>query len=237
MKKLMTLMLAAVMMLSVCLPALADDNMDDRRLVARGSASVTLPADTARIELGMVTKDSSVEAAQAQNDQVIRAVLSALKEIGIAERDISTSNYSVYTETPYEEYGSIRKADPVYNVSNMLNIKVRNLDDVGRIVDKASKAGVNQVYGLTFSSSEENAAYRQAIEKAVEDAKQNAQVLAKAAGKTLGVLLRVEDQASYQAYDGGRAHALMEDGAGAGPEIVGGEITVTASVMLVYEID
>lgn len=87
MKKLMTLMLAAVMMLSVCLPALADDNMDDRRLVARGSASVTLPADTARIELGMVTKDSSVEAAQAQNDQVIRAVLSALKEIGIAERE------------------------------------------------------------------------------------------------------------------------------------------------------
>lgn len=235
MKKLLTLSLALVLILSLTLPALADTN--NREMIVIGNANVSLLADTASLELGTSTKDTTVEAAQAQNDEIIRNVLAALNELGVAEKDIVTSNYSVYTETPYDEYGSIRKSDPVYNVTNMLNIKVRKLDDVGRVIDAATKAGANQIYGLTFNSSQEREAYNTALERAVEDAKQKADVLAAATGKKLGAIVKIESQYDYGGYYNARNQADFEPSLAAGAAIVSGAIIVSAGVTLTYEID
>ncbi len=238
MKRIIGLMLVSVMLIGLCLSGIAQEaDAEGNRLVVQGMATVTLPADTARIELGCQTKDSSVEAAQAQNDAVIKAVLDALHGMGIEDKDIYTSNYSVYMETPYEEYGSIRKADPVWNVTNMLTVRVRNTDDAGKIIDTATKAGANQVYGVTFSSSKENEAYQQALEAAVADAAHNAQVLAKAAGKTLGELIRIENQDASQMGYSARKGAVMETADLSAATIVNGETVVTAAVVLTYAID
>lgn len=238
MKKIIGSLLVSVMLLGLCLPGTAQEvDAEDRRLVVHGMATVTLPADTARIELGCMTKDSSVEAAQAQNDAVIKAVLDALYGMGIEEKDISTSNYSVYMETPYEEYGSIRKADPIWNVTNMLTVRVRNTEDAGKIIDLATKAGANQVYGVTFSSSKENEGYQQALAAAVADAARNAEVLAKAAGKTLGELIRIENQDASQMGFSLRKGSVLEAADLSAATIVNGETVVTASVALTYAVD
>lgn len=237
MKKCFIALLLAAMLLSPALRAPAEEDADDRRLVVEGAATVMLPADMARLELGSMVKAATVEEAQTESDRIIRAVLDVLKEMGIDEKDIVTSTYGVYTETPYEEYGSIRKADPVYNVNNMLNIRVRDLNHVGRIIDVASKAGANQIYGLTFASSKEGEAYQQALERAVENARQNAEVLAKAAGKTLGALVRIENRPSDIGYYEAKGSSPLEFSAAADTPIVSGEIGVSASVTLSYIID
>ena len=100
MKKILSATLALALILSLGLSALADT--DDRQMVVAGTATVSLPADTASLELGTSVKDATVEAAQQQSDEIIRKVLAALKDLGIEEKDIVTSNYSVYTEVPYE---------------------------------------------------------------------------------------------------------------------------------------
>lgn len=235
MKKILAALLSLALVLSLGLSAMADK--DGRKMIVAGSASVSLPADTASLELGTSTKDTTVQAAQQQSDEIIRKVLEALKELGIDEKDIVTSNYSVYTEVPYEEYGSIRKADPVYNVNNMLSIKIRNLENIGLVIDASTKAGANQIYGLTFSSSEEKDAYHMALELAAEDARTKAEVLAKATGKTLGALIEVENQYDYSGYYDFRNQFAYEASAAEGAAIVSGGIVVTASVTLTYEID
>ena len=235
MKKILSATLALALILSLGLSALADT--DDRQMVVAGTATVSLPADTASLELGTSVKDATVEAAQQQSDEIIRKVLAALKDLGIEEKDIVTSNYSVYTEVPYEEYGSIRKSDPVYNVSNMLNIKVRNLENIGKVIDAATKAGANQIYGLTFSSSKEKDAYKNALERAVEDARSKAEILAKASGKTLGSITRIENQYDYGGYYDARNQVAFEASVSNTAAIVSGAIVVSATVTLTYEID
>lgn len=235
MKKILSATLALALILSLGLSAQADT--DDRQMVVAGTATVSLPADTASLELGTSVKDATVEAAQQQSDEIIRKVLAALKDLGIEEKDIVTSNYSVYTEVPYEEYGSIRKSDPVYNVSNMLNIKVRNLEIIGKVIDAATKAGANQIYGLTFSSSKEKDAYKNALERAVEDARSKAEILAKASGKTLGNITRIENQYDYGGYYDARNQVAFEASVSNAAAIVSGAIVVSATVTLTYEID
>ena len=235
MKKILSAALILALILSLTLPSLADT--DDRQLVVVGSANVSLPADTASLELGTSVKDATVEAAQQQSDEIIRKVLAALKDLGIEEKDIVTSNYSVYTEVPYEEYGSIRKSDPVYNVNNMLNIKVRNLENIGKVIDAATKAGANQIYGLTFSSSQEKEAYKTALERAVEDARSKAEVLSKATGKTLGNIMRIENQSDYGGYYDARNQIAFEASVSNAAAIVSGAIVVSAAVTLTYAID
>lgn len=235
MKRLLSASLTLVLVLAFCLPVSAEGN--ERRLIIVGNATVGLPADTASIELGTTTKDTTVEAAQQQSDEIIGKVLIALKGLGIEEKDIVTSNYSVYTEVPYEEYGSIRKADPVYNVNNMLNIRVRNLENIGKVIDAATKAGVNQIYGLTFSSSEEKEANKKALELAVEDARSKAEVLAKASGKTLGDIIQIESQYDYGTYYDARSQVAYEGSVSRGASIVSGEIVVSSNVILTFNID
>lgn len=235
MKKILSATLTLALVLSLSLPVLADT--DTRTMTVVGNANVSLPADTASLELGTSTKDTTVEAAQQQSDEIIGKVLAALKELGIDEKDIVTSNYSVYTEVPYDEYGSVRKSEPVYNVNNMLNIKVRNLEDIGRVIDAATKAGVNQIYGLTFSSSEEKDAYKAALELAVEDARSKAAVLATSTGKTLGDIITIESQYDYGGYYDARNQIAFESSAAKTGTIVSGAIVVSAVVTLVYVVD
>ncbi len=235
MRKILTLSLALVLALFFSLPALAE--VERPRMIVSGNASISLPADNASLELGTSTKGTTVQAAQQQSDEIIRKVLNALKELGIAEQDIITSNYSVYSEVPYEDYGSIRRADPVYNVNNMLSIKIRDLEIIGLVIDASTKAGANQIYGLTFGSSQEDEAYKLALEHAVKDARSKAEVLAKATGKTLGAVTKIENQYDYGGYIDFRNQFAFKSGASDESAIVTGAISVQATVTLTFEIE
>ena len=85
MKRLLSASLTLALVLAFCLPVSAEGN--ERRLIVVGNATVGLPADTASIELGTTTKDTTVEAAQQQSDEIIGKVLIALKGLGIEEKD------------------------------------------------------------------------------------------------------------------------------------------------------
>ena len=99
MKKITALILATMLMLSLGLSALAEN--DDMLLTVTGTASVSLPADGATMQLGAVTRGDTVAEAQAENDKTLQGVLNALKELGIDEKDMTTSTYNVSADTPY----------------------------------------------------------------------------------------------------------------------------------------
>ena len=232
MKKLTVLTLSLLLVLGLCTAALAED------IMVTGTATVHLPADTANLELGASMKDKSAAEAQKKTDDIIKQVLTELEKLGIDKKDIVTSNYSVYVEIPYQEYGSIGVAPPVYNASSMLFITVRDLSQVAAIIDAATQAGANQINNLQFSASRAPEAYDKALTRAVEDAQHKAEVLAQAAGKKLGKLEKIQAEQAYGGlYGDGISNKMSFDAAQSGPSIVSGEVTVTANVTLTYEFE
>src|SRR5690554_1606252 len=114
------------------------------KLTVSGNAVISADPDTAHITLGVETSSTSADVAAAENAQRMAAVMEALRALGLTEKEISTSGYNIYSysqvvnrNTPSEE------TITTYQVQNRINITTKNLDQVGRIIDAAVKAGGN----------------------------------------------------------------------------------------------
>lgn len=198
-----------------------------------GHAAVSLSADTAVLQIGVNTRKSTVQEAQAENTNLMNAVILAIREAGVGEKDVSTSQFDVYSAFDYklDEQGN-EVSIPCYQVSNMLSVTIRDLSILGAVLDAAMAAGANTTYGIQFSSSLENEAYQKALTRAVEDAAVKAQVLATAAGKQLGDLVLID--ASQQNHYYGITNTYNAKVAQDSAAIVSGDVSVSASVIMEY---
>ena len=233
MKRIFSFILGLALLCSLSVDALAEGN----QITVSGTATVSLAADTCTIQLGTSTRALTVAEAQQQDDQTITAVIKALLDMGIDEKDIVTSQYDVMAEIPYQDYGTIRPAAPVYSVTNMLFVTIRDLSKASQAIDVATKAGANQIYGLTFSSSKEADAYTKAMQRAVEDAMNKAKVLAEASGKILGALQSISATDFMGDTYGIRNSMEMMDAGAKTATIVSGDVTVSANVTLIYSFE
>ena len=233
MKRIFTMVLGLALVCALSAGALAEG----KQITVTGTGTVSLAADTCTIQLGTSTRALSVAQAQQEDDRTISAVIKALHDMGIDEKDIVTSQYNVMAEIPYQDYGTIRPAEPVYSVTNMLFVTIRDLSDASQAIDLATKAGANQIYGLTFSSSKEADAYTKALQRAVEDAMNKAKVLSDASGKTLGALQSISAAEYYGDPYGIRNSMEMMDAGTKASTIVSGDVTVSANVTLIYSFE
>ena len=231
MKKLLAIILALALLLPTF--ALADVfAAEGATITVSGSASVTLKADYAQVTVGVSTKAPTVEEASAKNTAAIHAVITALTEAGVLEDDIATSNYSVGAEYDYSAFGTQTLTG--YNVSNQLNVIIRDMDHIGATLDKATAAGANTIYNIQFLSTQADAAQDEATAHAVQDAMRRAVLLAKAAGLQLGSIVSIAD--SVTGYSGmPRVYKSTMDAA-AGNSILPDDASVSASVTIVFEL-
>ncbi len=231
MKKLLGIILA----LALLLPAFALADVfaaEGATITVTGSASVTLKADYAQVTVGVSTKAPTVEEASEKNTAAIHAVISALMEAGVLEDDIATSNYSVGAEYDYSAFGTQTLTG--YNVSNQLNVIIRDMEHIGATLDKATAAGANTIYNIQFLSTQSDAAQDEATVHAVQDAMRRAELLAKAAGLRLGSIVSISD--SVTGYSGmPRVYKSTMDAA-AGNSILPDDTSVSASVTIVFEL-
>jgi hypothetical protein len=163
----------------------------------------------------------------------MEAVLAKLRELGLAEKDMQTANFSINSERRGPE-----ETDVQYRVSNMVQVKVRDLSQVSEVLDAAVEAGANQVWGVSFTIEDEKALEDEARTKAMEDARQRAEALAGLAKVELG-------QALVVAESGTVSPVLMKQGLGGGGAamdaasvvpISPGEVQVTYQVEVTYAV-
>ena len=69
-----------------------------------------------------------------------------------------------------------------YQASNMVTVKVRDVDGLGPVIDAVTKAGANRLYGVGLQVSDPQATLDTARKKAVADARAKAELFAGAAG-------------------------------------------------------
>lgn len=151
---------------------------------AQGSTRIT--PDRATVQVGVQTRAPTAAAASAENARIAQRVIAAVKALGIGAEQISTVNYSVNPDYRHQE----NRAPQVigYVVHNTVVVDVRQIEQVGRVIDASLSAGANMVNSLNFYASNTEEARRVALGSAVETARRDAEAIARAAGGTLGGL-------------------------------------------------
>ncbi|MDD2807736.1 MAG: SIMPL domain-containing protein [Patescibacteria group bacterium] len=151
-----------------------------------GEGKVNAIPDIAQVSLGVTTDNLKVADAQKENTTKVNDLMKNLKALGVADKDIQTSNYNIY---PKYDYSNGKQNLIGYTVNQSLNVKIRNLDSVGNIIESAGRLGANQVGSLNFTIDDPEIIKQQAREKALVNAKEKADALAKVAGVKLGKLV------------------------------------------------
>jgi uncharacterized protein YggE len=195
-----------------------------------GTGSVTTTPDTARLSAGVTTQGSTASEAMDSNAEAMQKVIDALKNAGIASKDLQTEFVSVNPR--YDE--SSGQTITGYSASNSVSAVVRGLSDVGDVIDAAVAAGANNVNGPSLSRDDQDKLYRDALEKAVANARDKANALASAAGVSLGKIRSLSESpenAGPIAY--GSFSALKAD---SGTPIEPGSAETTATVRVVFAI-
>ncbi len=220
MKKLLGLILVLALC-AISVSALADDNT----VTAIGTGTVQLVPDMATFSIGINTQDALVSTAQAANNAAMEAILTALTNLGVNKDDLQTNSFSVY---PVYDYTESTPVVTGYEVSNTVTVVVRDLSQLPSLLDAAVEAGANNVYSLGFQSSQQAAAYDQALKAAAQDALRKASLIAQAVGKEAGTVLTLEElSASTGIYYSGATYALESSYSA---PIESGMVTVTAQV-------
>ncbi len=205
----------------------------NREIQVQGSGSIEVRPDIAMVQLG-VKSQVRTSATEALNEisTKLESVTQALKESGIADDDLKTSNFTI---NPVYDYQDGRTIPRGYEASETLQVKIRNLDNVGQVLSRTTVEGVNQVGGLTFVSDNGEDLRTQAEAVAIADARAKAEKLAESLGVRLG------EVKSYSASTGGpeplfRDLALSEAAGGSAPPVPAGTQETTATVNITYEI-
>ena len=205
---LLSLIIFLSLVLSACGTAYAQEAASEplRTINVTGKGEVILTPDIATVSIGVRSEGEDAAKAVAENNAKSEAVVEALKDAGVDEEDIQTTNFNIYPQQQYDDQGKIQ--DTFYIVENSVRVTVRDLDNIGELLNAAVEAGANSIYGVQFDVEDDESARSDARQAAVDDAQKQAEELAEAAGVGLG---RVQSISTY----GGIPVTLSEGKCGA----------------------
>ena len=156
-------------------------------ITVTGVGTVSSVPDEAEFSLGIRTKGETAREALAANSETMDRVLAALKSAGVDKSDIKTQNISV--SPSYADEGEIDG----YTAGNTVSVKIHDLSKAGEVLDAASDAGANEVYGPSLSRSDQDELQAKALDDAVGDARKKAEALADAARVELGPVTAITE--------------------------------------------
>lgn len=179
-------------------PALAQPASAERapRISVTGEGEVSLAPDMAILNLTVLREAETAREAVSAGSAAMKQVLAALKEAGVAERDLQTSGLNIqprYTQPGPQAKPQAPKISG-YAASNSLTVRIRDLASVGTVLDKTVSLGVNQGGDVTFVNDDLKPGLTEARKRAVADAMERARTLAEAAGVKLGRILSIEER-------------------------------------------
>ncbi len=216
------------------------DSIPENTISMTGEGKVNAKPDIATVTVGIVTTASTAKTAQDDNTASMNKINAAVKALGIDEKDLTTSNFSVY---PNYNYDNGKNTITGYTANQNLTIKVRGVDKstdtLGKVLDGALVSGSNQIQGVYFGFDDADNLRQQARKIAIEKAKQKAQDLADASGIKLGKVVSISESSISSPYPVmyNSAKDLGIGGAGGGtPSIEAGSQDITATMTVIFEL-
>ncbi len=215
-----------------------------------GHGEVQAVPDIANVYFTISQDGKTVKEAQDKVAVIEGKALDVLKKKNVAEKDIKTTNASFYPKYEYQ-YGveSIMPCNQYscpprpgknvitgYTASESINVKIRNVDDAGEIMQALGATGASDLSGPDFSIDKEDALKAEARQKAIDDAKAKAKELAKELGVRLGKISGFNESGNFPIMYS-KAEAMTADsGVPAPAQLPKGENTISSDVTITYEI-
>lgn len=227
-----------------------NSNTQINQISINGTGEAFAVPDVATVSFTGTGSAKTMSGAQkALNEQIAKA-MDFLKDSNIAEKDIKTQNYNSYPKYDYKyESDTIcgaltcpprptKQVISGYESSQTISVKVRNTDDVGKIIDGLGKAGLSNINGPDFSIDNEDSIKAEARKNAINDAKKKAKALARDLGVRLGDIISFNESNGGPIYYAKDAMMSTSVGGVASPEanLPKGENKITSNVMIVWEI-
>ncbi|MDB5540954.1 MAG: hypothetical protein JWQ89_2681 [Devosia sp.] len=221
-------------------PAMAQDAAAPGTISIGGLGEVTAAPDTAFVMSGVTTQGATAREALDATTKAMAELLETLKAAGIEARDIQTSGFSVnpnYVYTDARDANGYQLPPKIngYQVSNTVNVRVRQLASLGAVLDKAVTVGANTINGITFSVADPSKLYDEARKVAFADARAKAQLYAEVAGEALGDIRNITENQSIGQPQPYMMKAMAQDAAGAPVPIEGGELSYTINVQVTWD--
>ncbi len=154
--------------------AIATEDKKHHIVTVQGEGTVKVSPDIAYISIGVETNHKDSKIAQKENSGRMNAVMSELKRLGLKDDDIKTMNYSISPDYRWENDKNVLNG---YRVSNIAQVTIRNIEDCGKILDAVAQKDANCVYGVQFSVSDTEKAYKDALLVALKNAKEKAEFM------------------------------------------------------------
>jgi uncharacterized protein YggE len=199
-------------------------------LKLEGTGTVTTSPDIASAFLGVVTENKLLSAAQKENSLVMDRVIASIIKLGIDEKDIKTENYSITPEYDFVEGKQVFRG---YRVNNNIRITIRDISQVGKVIDTAVANGANAVFNVNFSLLNRAEIYKRALDLAIKDAVEKA----KSMENTLKVRV---DEIPVEVVELSDTDRTVREGLvtfkapAAATDIKSGELEVTARIQTVF---
>ncbi len=225
--------LGLVLAMTLAPAAWADDDDDDRRIMVTGRGEITAVPDIAVMSIGVETEAKTPSEALSENASRMSAVMAKLKEIGIAEKDLQTSQLSIWPIYNDRSSGAAPLKTEGYRASNQLVVTLRAIERIGEILDRTVADGANTVNGPSFSVAEPEPLYRKARDAAVADAMAKAERYAAAAKVELGEVISISEAGAGP----GLTRQMRANAMEAATPVAAGETTFSAEVTMFFAID
>jgi len=204
------------------------DSSTVRKVTVNGNGEVSASPDMGVIQLGVTTQAEMAADSLTENNTEVQAVIDALKAAGVKEADIQTQTFSMSPTYDNSSTSTGQQKINGYQVTNTVQVTVRDLEKMGEILDASVQAGANTIDNIQFEISDSSQLLDQAREAAMADAQNKAEQLASLSDASLGMVLEIQEYSSTPAVS--MRSTAMEAAAvpiQAGSQTVSVQVTVT----------
>lgn len=202
-----------------------------------GEGKVNAKPDIAIVSMGLSVQKYKVSDAQKESTEKMNAFINKVKDFGVESKDIKTANYNIYPQYDWTNGKQIFRG---YQLSQNVEIKIRDLDKVSDIISLAGDYSLNQVGDLIFDIDNKEEFIKQARKEAIQKAKENAIRTADELGIELGRIISFnESSGTPQIYNGYRlmdSAKVMNESASGTAQIESGSADIKITVNIGYEL-
>lgn len=216
----------------------SDEAANTRKIVVQGEGEAVGKPDMAEINIGVVTEAENASEAVQRNNESMTALMDSLEQLQIADKDIQTRRFDVspqYRQDPpnqQRQQGQIKIIG--YQVTNEVHVRVRDLDSIGKVLDRIVAAGANHINGISFSIENPRPLTDEARRDAVRNARHTAEVLIEQQDVKLGKILEIRDSSGPRPYPERQMNMMA---ARSDVPIAAGEQIITANVQITFALE
>ena len=203
-------------------------------IMVSGEGKAFAKPDVATVSFGATTQNVKSQDAVTRNNQIMNNVIAAVKALGVEDKDIQTTSYNLSPWYDYTSGGSVFRG---YQLQQQVSVKIRNFDNISKILDAATSKGATNVGDLQFNIDDPEKVSAQARDMAIQKAKEKLDNMLRQSGLKVGKLVNISEGSNnnypepmYAMGFGGK------DIANALPSVQSGQQEIVSTITLTYQV-